>query len=104
MVRNLDAEFHQAMVGIYHAASELGYRPTYFLRTVNEYGGVEAAKRLLNTDETQTGLTKLWELGRLDLSAEALVLNARWTDLFTDDERRKARQRLLNHGYGPTQD
>ena len=60
------------MLNLYYDAVELGYRPTYFLRMVNELGGVGAAKRLLGTDDLQAGLTRLWELGRLDLSVEAL--------------------------------
>ncbi len=101
MNNNLEGEFHEAMLNIYHAAAELGYRPTYFLRMVNEHGGLGAAKRLLSATETQEGLTKLWELGRLDISVEALVLDERWESLFSDDERRKALERLESYGYNP---
>ncbi len=99
MTNKLEDEFHQAMVSIYHAAAELGYRPTYFLRMVNEHGGLAAVKRLLSAAESQEGLTKLWELGRLDISVEALVLEEPWESLFSDDERRKARERLESYGY-----
>ena len=101
MNNNLEGAFHEAMLNIYHAAAELGYRPTYFLRMVNEHGGLGAAKRLLSATETQEGLTKLWELGRLDISVEALVLDERWESLFSDDERRKALERLESYGYNP---
>ena len=96
-----EAEFHEAMVNIYHAAASLGYRPTYFLRMVSEHGGVTAAKRLLRTTEHQSGLTRLYELGRLDISAEALVLQERWKVLFSNEERRQARERLRDYGYDP---
>ena len=99
MPENLEAEFDEAMRDTYRRASEHGYRPTYFLQMIETHGGVGAAKRLLATPEHQSGLTRLWELDLLSISAEALVLQERWQSLFTDDERRKARERLKAHGY-----
>ena len=87
------------MLNIYEAATKLGYRPTYFLRMVGEHGGVAAAKRLLSAPEAQAGLTRLWELGRLDISMEALVVQERWRPLFSDAERQAARDRLSAYGY-----
>ena len=102
MTEHLEAKFHQAMVNIYHDAAALGYRPTYFLQMVSIHGGVSAAKRLLQATEHQSGLTRLYELGRLDISAEALVLDERWQPLFSDEERKTARERLLDYGYDPS--
>ena len=99
---SLEDEFHQAMGGIYHLAATLGYRPTYFLRIVQQHGGVSAAKQLLNAPVAQSGLTKLWELGRLDISMEALVAQERWKPLFSDAERQAARERLKAFGYDPS--
>ncbi len=90
------------MVNIYHDAAALGYRPTYFLQMVSEHGGVTAAKRLLQATEHQSGLTRLYELGRLDISAEYLVVQDRWKALFSDEERKKARERLLDYGFDPS--
>lgn len=99
MSDNTEFEFHNAMVNVYHVSDRHGYRPTYFLSMVREHGDLEAARRLINSSVLQSGLTRLWELGLLDQSAEALVLQDRWHDLFTEDERRKARERLIAHGY-----
>ncbi len=44
----------------------------------SEHGGVEAAKRLLHAPNVSEGFVTLWEKGRLDLSAEALVLQERF--------------------------
>ena len=101
MTKKLEDKFHNAMEAIYHAATEHGYRATYFLRMVRENGGVAVAKRLLAAPEYQEGLTRLWEIGRLDISVEALVLQERWETLFSDDERREARERLKDFGYAP---
>ena len=99
MTFKLKDEFHQAMLSIDDAAAQHGYHPTYFLRMVHELGGLTAAKRLLSTDGPQSGLARLWELGLLDNSMEALVLQERWKELFSDDERQAARKRLKDYGY-----
>ena len=98
---NLEAEFHDAMVNIYHTAAEQGYRPRYFLNMVSEHGGLSAAKRLINSSNAQQGLYRLSQMGLLHVSLEALILQERWQSLFTDDERRKARERLSELGYNP---
>lgn len=67
--------FHQEMVNIYKLnKSLLNYTPTKFLQMVNEYRGVQAAKRLLATSGREAGFLILWQKGRLDLSMEALIL------------------------------
>ena len=103
MTKDLETEFEKAMRNTYAEASRLGYRATYFLGMVEDLGGVGTAKRLLRTSVAQPGLARLWELDRLDISAEALVLNERWRELFTDAERHEARERLRAYGYGPSQ-
>ena len=99
---SLEDEFHREMEAIYQVAVSLDYHPTYFLRMVHEQGGVAAAKRLLGTSVAQSGLTKLWELGRLDISMEALILDERWKPLFSDAERQAARERLNDCDYDPS--
>src|SRR4030095_13821809 len=96
---NLDASFHQAMLDSYHQLAELGYRATYFLRMVQELGGVQAVPQLINQEGVSEGFTRLWEMGRLDLSAEAFVLKPEYRKLFTDKERQRARQRLADMSY-----
>lgn len=99
--KGLEAEFHRSMLNIYDAAAELGFRPVRFLRMVHVHGGVETARRLLSGSLAQSGLTRLWELERLDISMEALVLRERWHRLFSDAERQVARGRLEAYGYDP---
>jgi hypothetical protein len=66
---------------------------------VEERGGVEAAKRLLAKNDVQSGLMKLWNCGRLDLSMEALVIDPRFQPLFSEEEIAIARERLEAHDY-----
>ena len=98
----LEDKFHREMETIYYAAASLGYHPNYFLQMVQEHGGVTAAKRLLNAREAQSGLTRLWELDRLDISMEALVLQERWKPLFSDADRQTASERLQAFDYAPS--
>lgn len=73
---------------------KLGYNPSIWNRMVEEHGGVVTARRLIKSGDMQTGLRKLLSLGRLELTVEHAVLDERWHDLFTDEERDLARWRL----------
>ena len=67
---------------------------------LDERGGVETAKFLINSPKPSDGYTKLFERNRLDLTVEATVVNEpRWRNLFTDDEFKKAKARLKQYGY-----
>ena len=52
---NLQAQLQNEMVGIYHVAIEIGYRPAYFIRMVSNLGGLEAARRLLRASVPSEG-------------------------------------------------
>jgi len=95
----LETDFDREMRHIYEVAKQHDYVAHYFLQMLEEHGGVETAKRLLRTDQPQTGLYKLWELKLLDSSTEALVLNERYRPLFSDAEIAEARRRLKELGY-----
>jgi hypothetical protein len=66
---------------------------------IGEFGALKAAKRLLATQDVQSGLGKLWELNALDKSMEALVIRYIFQPLFTDDEIAEARRRLQALDY-----
>ncbi|TCC00586.1 caspase family protein [Micromonospora zingiberis] len=98
------AEFHAAMLdGYRRAKKELNYNAAYFLQMVQQIGGLEAARRLIRASSVSSGFTTLWEKGRLDLAVEAVVLQDRFTGLFTEEELDIARNRLAEYGYSPAQ-
>lgn len=99
MSANLEAEFHNAMLNTCRTAVEHGYNPAYFREMVSQYGGLEAAKRLINSPAPQSGLDRLWELKLLHISVEAHIADLRWASLFDYDERREARKRLIARNY-----
>jgi len=88
------------MLRLYETArDELQYNATYFKRMLAEYGGLEAAHRLLRPGSPSEGFTTLWERQRLDLTVEAHVLDPEFEHLFSDEELATARSRLADHGY-----
>lgn len=102
MTDDLEKAFHEAMLNIYDLGlSKYGYRANRFLPMVREQGGVLTAKQLLNAPGYHEGLTKLWELGGLEISMEALVLEPQWASLFTEEELQIARNRLEDLGFNP---
>lgn len=95
----LEQEFEEDMLNIYEQAKRYKYYPNYFVQMVHEHHGVGAAQRLLAKPDFSQGLTKLWELGRLDLSMEALVVREQYAPLFTQEEIAVAQKRLDELGF-----
>ncbi len=61
---------------------------------------VAGAKRILSGSRLSDGFNDLTARGQLRLSLEALVIDRRFTALFTDEEANEALARLLEAGYG----
>lgn len=98
-----NAAFDKAMFEIYRRAKdEANYNATIFLRMLSETDGLTTAKTLINASKESEGYTALYMRGRLDLTVEAVVTeSAQWSALFTDDELRRARKRLIAYRYRP---
>jgi hypothetical protein len=94
-------KFTEAMFGIYRRAKdETGYKASFFYNMINDNYGYQTARTLINADQASDGYTALYELKRLDLTVEALVVeNLQWRKLFTDDEIKKAERRLTDYRY-----
>lgn len=89
-----EKRFHAAMLSIHHQARQLGYHATYFKRMVDEIRGYEAACKLLQPGKIHDGFLKLLELNALDISVEALVLQAEWQRFFSAILLKEAARRL----------
>ena len=98
---DLVKQFDQAMLTIYRRAkSEAKYTASIFFNMLNKSGGLSTAKYLINSDMPSEGYTRLYELGRLDLTVEAVVVEEpKWHSLFTEQELAKARKRLSDYRY-----
>ena len=96
----LEMAFDERMRQIYdQAKNECGYTATRFLQMVNADVGLITAHKLLGTGTYSEGLTRLWEEKRLDISLEAAVLEAPWSELFTEQELSNARKKLEELGW-----
>lgn len=62
-------------------AQALGYHPTQFKQMLGAQGGNATVRQLLAEGKPSEGFTRLWELGRLDLTVEALVVETKWRPL-----------------------
>lgn len=76
------------------AEKACGYHPSYFISTINRLGTLAAVKHMLRADEAHYNHRRLAKHGLLDKAPEAAVLDRRFKDLFTDEERLKAKARL----------
>lgn len=89
------ADFQEELFRLAKEIHDLtGYNPTDLKQMVNQSGGVQAAKVLLGKPNVSEGFTKLWEMGRLHLALEFVVLQPEWRHLFTADELKRAKKRL----------
>ena len=61
--------------------------------------GLKNAHRIMTGNRESDGFNLLAQMGRLDLSLEALVISKRFTALCSDDEANNALDRLLSAGY-----
>ena len=69
------------------------------MRPVPEAEALKSAKRTLSGNRLSDGFNQLLAKNALNLSLEALVIDKRFTELFTDEEANEALMRLLEVGY-----
>ncbi len=91
-----EEQLNDEMLSLYRRTNEAtGYRPSYFLRSVRTEGGLGVARKLLAQKKSVgSGFDRLVEAQRADLSVEHVVLQARFSPLFTVEELNEARRRL----------
>jgi hypothetical protein len=68
---------------------------------INSLGGLGAAKKLLADHHVLVATPWLVRRNRPELTLEQEIGQAKWAELFTDDERAEAGRRLVAAGQGP---
>ena len=91
----MEERFIAAWTAARQNAEALGVR----MRPVADADAMKTAHRALSGSRLSDGFNALQGKGRLDLSLEALVVDKRFTDLFTDEEANEALVRLLEAGH-----
>ena len=91
----MEQQFIAAWMASREKAMKIGVR----LRPVEEADAMKTAHRYLSGHRESDGFRILADKGRLDLTLEALAVDKRFTQLFTDEEANNALTRLLSAGY-----
>ena len=91
----MEQKFVAAWAANREKALALGAR----MRPIDPENALKNAKRMLSGSRVSEGFDALADKGRLELSLEALVVDKRFTALFSDDEANEALTRLLSAGY-----
>ena len=91
----MEQKFIAAWAAARDKAAALGVK----MRPVAPEDALKTAKRTLSGNRLSDGFNSLLACGHLELSLEALVIDKRYTELFTDEEANEALMRLLEVGY-----
>ena len=91
----MEEKFIAAWAAAREKAAGLGVK----MRPVAAEEAVKAAHRCLSGRRLSDGFNAPKDKGRLELTLEALAIDKRYTELFTDEEANEALTRLLEAGY-----
>lgn len=94
----LEDDLEKEFIDAIHDANNLGAKinATNVFEYIHNYGAIGGANRLIKsgTDRLQSGLIKLWEINRLDLSFESIISKDKYKVLFEKEILENARIRL----------
>ncbi len=68
---------------------------------LTDRGGLRTVRLLLQATTPSESFRAMLKHGRVDLTAEAAVLKPEFGELFSDEERAIARDRLAQFGWNP---
>ena len=91
----MEEKFIAAWMANREKAARMGVR----LRPMEASDAMKTAHRALSGNRVSDGFNVLADKKHLDLSLEALAVDKRFTQLFTDEEANTALMRLLDAGY-----
>lgn len=91
----MEQKFTAAWAAARAKAETLGVK----MRPVADADALKTARRTLSGSRLSDGFNQLLACGHPELSLEALVIDKRYTALFTDEEANEALMRLLEVGY-----
>ena len=91
----MEEKFISAWAAAREKAAGLGVK----MRPVAAEEAMKSAHRCLSGRRLSDGFNALKDKGHLELSLEAIAIDKRYTELFTDEEANEALTRLLEAGY-----
>ena len=82
-----ESQFQKELLELSQQAGQIcGCDPSRFLKTLETKGAVQTAKESIRRNRVSDLFNALHKAGHLELSMEALVVEEKYADLFTDDE------------------
>ena len=99
MTPSEDTSFTNFLMQKASEAEAIGYRPTQFKNMLGAQGGSATVRKLLVKGKPSQGFTRLWQLGRLDLTVEALIVETKWRLLINPILVQQAERMLAKSGY-----
>ncbi len=99
-INYLKNKFNDEVIVAVEEIKKIGYVPTRFIQMLQQQGNnaYEVVQRLVAKDAS-SGLEKLWEKGRLDLSMEALMVKPEYRELFPEEILNICNKKLKKYGY-----
>ena len=91
----MEEKFIAAWVSAREKAAGLGVK----MRPVAAEEAMKSAHRCLSGRRLSDGFNALKDKGHLELTLEAIAIDKRYTELFSDEEANEALTRLLEAGY-----
>ena len=91
----MEENFISAWAAAREKAAGLGVK----MRPVAAEDAMKSAHRCLSGRRLSDGFNALKDKGHLELSLEAIAIDKRYTQLFSDEEANEALTRLLEAGY-----
>lgn len=91
----MEEKFISAWASAREKAAGLGVK----MRPVAAEEAMKSAHRCLSGRRLSDGFNALKDKGHLELSLEAIAIDKRYTQLFSDEEANEALTRLLEAGY-----
>jgi hypothetical protein len=95
---SLDSQFQIRCRDMVRQTRSLGFNPNVWVSMINGIGAIGAARKLLADRHVLVATPWLVERGRSELTLECEIGQPRWTELFTEDERIEAADRLAAVG------
>lgn len=95
-----EAQFQKVLLEKCHEAEEkYGVKCTRLINNIEKYGAVKTVKETIRKKNVSDSYDGLEEKGRLDLTAESMVVDGRFAALFSDEEANFCFEVLCTSGY-----
>jgi len=96
----LEKQFTEVLIkNSEEAQKSCAYRGVRFRQTLEKFGGVKTAKEIIRKGRLSDEFEILEKAGLIRLTMEALVVDRRFAELFTDDEVNSCYEVLCEYGY-----